>query len=77
MTPEELEDAIKLLKEGYIYEIGIIQGLGAAMIDYILNGTPIPQNIIDERQVLLDACDTDIISLQNTGKLVNNDKKKS
>jgi hypothetical protein len=52
ITSEEIEDSkIKIRKE-YSYRISNIEGFQEALERKILDGTEIPQNILDERESL-------------------------
>jgi hypothetical protein len=49
---EEIEEQKRIIREDYSYRISNIRGIKEAMERFVIDGTPIPQSIIDEREKL-------------------------
>jgi len=49
---EEIEEKKRIIREEYSYRISNINGMKEAMERFAMDGTPIPQSIIDEREIL-------------------------
>lgn len=49
---EAIEEQKKIIREDYSYRISNIIGMKEAIERFVMDGTPIPQSIIDEREIL-------------------------
>lgn len=51
-TPEEIADSILYIRKEYSHRISSIDGLQEAIERKLIDGTEIPQNLLDERELL-------------------------
>lgn len=49
---EAIEEQKNIIRQDYSFRISNINGMKEAMERFAMDGTPIPQSIIDEREIL-------------------------
>lgn len=63
MTPEEILEAIEMINEAYANDISNIKGMRTAIENFLIDGTPFPQAVLDERIRLQGVRDAEILNL--------------
>jgi len=62
-TPEEIAEKILAIRKEYSYRISSIEGMQEAIERKLIDGTEIPQNLLDERNLIKEEYHIRILSI--------------